>query len=69
MQHRHNRESCQTHPIVAASNSSTQTTKVNHISNKSRLQLPTKVIGANTVPDLSAAIQLTRSVRLPDLSA
>jgi hypothetical protein len=32
-------------------------------------QPPTKVIGANRVPDLSAAIQLTRSVRLPDLSA
>lgn len=32
----------------------------NQISNNSRLQLPTNVIGANKLPDLSAAIQLTR---------
>jgi hypothetical protein len=36
----------------------------NHISNKSRLHEPVKVIGANNFPCLRAAIQLTRSVRV-----
>ncbi len=39
----------------------------NHTSNKSRLHEPTNVIGANSVLCLRAAIQLIRSVRLPNL--
>ena len=38
-----------------------------HISNKSRLHVPVNVIGANISFSLSAAIQLTLSVRRPDL--
>ncbi len=41
----------------------------NHISNKSRLQEPSNVMGANRLLCLSAAIQLTLSVRFPDLRA